>query len=240
MSEQNVLAQIQRQLHAPKGQTNQFGGYNFRSAEDILAAVKPICSELNQAVMLIDEIVLVGDRHYIKATASLYPLGVSTVAYAREQETKKGMDAAQITGSASSYARKYALSGLLAIDNEQDPDHKDNSGPLYTEQQKQAFDDFLSSSALGLAMFRKRVGDEIYIDLYNSFDKDKMKNKGLADMQERIGLDVFNQILEAIQNEDELGAKELLEDESKTVVALVMSQLSGPQSKTLKYMLEQK
>lgn len=112
------------------------------------------------------------------------------------------------------------------------------NAPSYSDEQKQAFNDFLTGSALGLAMFRRRVGDDIYIDLYNSFETDKMKNKKLAEDQEKIGLDVFNGILEKLEEEDTLGVKELLEDESHTVVALVKSQLTGPQRKTLEYMLK--
>lgn len=114
---------------------------------------------------------------------------------------------------------------------------KQFSGPLYSEEQKRAFDDFLTGSALGLAMFRRRVGDDIYTDLYNSFDKEKVKNKKLAEDQEKIGIDVFNAVLEKIEAEDSLGVKELLEDETKTVIALLKSQLTGPQRKTLDFLL---
>lgn len=117
-----LLSGIQAKLKAPKNQFNNFGGYKYRSCEDILTAVKPL---LNGAVLLLeDELVPVGNRYYIKATAMLM-LGnehISTTAWAREEESKKGMDAAQITGSVSSYARKYALNGMFLIDDSQDPD----------------------------------------------------------------------------------------------------------------------
>lgn len=116
------LAKIQKELRAPKGQTNKFGGYKYRNCEDILQAVKPLLGDL--VLTISDEIVQVGERYYIKATASLTD-GDNThsvSAYAREEEVKKGMDASQITGSASSYARKYALNGLLAIDDTKDAD----------------------------------------------------------------------------------------------------------------------
>ena len=126
-----LLSEIQQSLVAPKGQTNKFGNYKYRSCEDIVEAVKPL---LNGAVLTLnDEMVLIGDRYYIKATAGLMKefdgtLGViERSAYARETEDKKGMDAAQITGSASSYARKYALNGLFAIDDTKDADTKDNT-----------------------------------------------------------------------------------------------------------------
>lgn len=131
------LIQIQQRLKAPKKNKNTFGGYNYRSCEDILEAAKPICHELNCLINICDEIVEVGGRIYVKATASIYNADgqcFSATAYAREEETKKGMDAAQITGSASSYARKYALNGLLAIDDTKDADT--NEYQIKTTQRK--------------------------------------------------------------------------------------------------------
>jgi len=120
------LSEIQQRLKAPKGQTNNFGKYKYRSCEDILEAVKPL---LDGAYIIIDdELVMVGDRYYVKATVqftddTVQPhQKVSVTAYARESETKKGMDPSQITGAASSYARKYALNGLLLIDDTKDAD----------------------------------------------------------------------------------------------------------------------
>ena len=123
-----TLSKIQAELIAPKGQFNNFGKYKYRSCEDILEALKTPLKEYNAAVQLSDEIVLVGERYYIKATARLLCEGEQTevTAYAREAENKKGMDESQITGTASSYARKYALGGLLAIDDGQDPDTQRN------------------------------------------------------------------------------------------------------------------
>lgn len=120
------LADIQKKLNAPKGQTNAFGGYKYRSCEDILMAVKPLLSDL--VVTVNDEMVLVGDRIYVKATATITDgeTSISTSAFAREAISKKGMDDAQVTGSTSSYARKYALNGLLLIDDNKDADHADN------------------------------------------------------------------------------------------------------------------
>lgn len=122
------LAEIQQNLNAPKNQRNSFGKYNYRSCEDILMAVKPLVRDLTLQVT--DEIVLVGERYYVKATATITDGidSIHTTAFAREEETKKGMDASQITGSASSYARKYALNGLLMIDDNKDADTMDNRG----------------------------------------------------------------------------------------------------------------
>ena len=140
------LAMIQAKLKAPKDQYNSFGKYKYRSAEGILEAVKPLLKEFNCILWITDEMVEVGGRVYVKATACftttelsgwfgplkdlIGPLKVS--AYARESETKTGMDASQITGAASSYARKYALNGLFAIDDTKDADAL-NTSPDYTK-----------------------------------------------------------------------------------------------------------
>lgn len=134
------LQGIQTNLKAPKGQTNNFGGYKYRSAEDILEAVKPLLSKFEATLMLIDEVVEVGGRVYVKATAKLGNTDtddyIETTAFAREAEVKKGMDDAQITGSASSYARKYALNGLLCIDDTKDPDATNDHGKSRESQPK--------------------------------------------------------------------------------------------------------
>lgn len=125
MTKKNVyaaLAKVQAELKAPKGQMNKFGGYAYRSCEDILQAVKGL---LGDAIILVsDEVKLIGDRFYIEATAKFILDGevIENKAYAREPLTKKGMDEAQITGATSSYARKYALNGLLLIDDNKDAD----------------------------------------------------------------------------------------------------------------------
>lgn len=124
------LSEIQARLVAPKGQTNAFGKYKYRSCEDILEAVKPILAEFNATLIISDEIVMMGERFYVKATARVTFSSedfAQSNAFAREPLIKKGMDEAQITGATSSYARKYALNGLFAIDDTKDADTKDNS-----------------------------------------------------------------------------------------------------------------
>lgn len=125
------LFKIQHELKAPKGQTNAFGKYKYRSCEDIVEAVKPILNKYETSLILTDTIELIGDRYYVKATAKLIGEGIneSVSAYAREPIQKKGMDEAQVTGATSSYARKYALNGLFAIDDTKDADTMDNSTP---------------------------------------------------------------------------------------------------------------
>jgi hypothetical protein len=137
------LAKIQQDLDAPKSQWNKFSSFWYRSCEDILEGLKPLLNGL--VLTMSDDIILVGDRIYVKATITLTD-GVNTMsnsALARESLTKKGMDDSQITGTASSYARKYALNGLFCIDDEKDADTKDNnqSPPQNKSSKQQAPDD---------------------------------------------------------------------------------------------------
>ncbi len=154
------LLAIQSELKVPKGQRNTFGNYNYRSCEDIVEAVKPLCAKHQCSLTLSDEIMNVAGRVYVKATATLQiletgeldseysqsgltiqivkPKSISATGWAREAETKKGMDDAQITGAASSYARKYALNGLFAIDDTKDADatnkHDEEAPPSSEEE----------------------------------------------------------------------------------------------------------
>lgn len=134
------LISIQSELKAPKSQFNKFGGYKYRKAEDILEAVKPLLAKQKCTLIITDDIVLVGNRIYVKATATIKnekgEFETST-GWAREEETKKGMDASQITGASSSYARKYALNGLLAIDDNQDSDTTNDGQHQVAQQQAQ-------------------------------------------------------------------------------------------------------
>ena len=120
------LSKIQEELKAPKGQYNTFGKYKYRSCEDILEAVKPLLVKNKLSMQISDELMQIGDRYYVKANATLLDLEdnstMTNTAYAREEEEKKGMDGSQITGTASSYARKYALNGLFLIDDTKDAD----------------------------------------------------------------------------------------------------------------------
>lgn len=176
------LSIIQTKLKAPKGLYNSFGKYHYRSTENILEALKPILAEVKATIIITDTIEQVGDRYYIKALAALhdaeniesYPITVS--AYAREDEKKTGMDLAQLTGSCSSYARKYALNGLFALDNsELDPDSTNQHGKGETaetrtktqtkapdKQKAQSFDSskmatVLQNTAKGLGMTEEEL-----------------------------------------------------------------------------------
>lgn len=131
------LVDIQAELKAPKGQYNSFGGYKYRSCEDILEAVKPLLRTFGLYITISDSIEEVGGKVYVKATATISDGDnqISTTAYAREAETKKGMDDSQVTGTASSYARKYALNGLFAIDDTKDADATNTHGKGQNEAQ---------------------------------------------------------------------------------------------------------
>ncbi len=193
----NILTKIQKELKVPKSQRNTFANYNYRNCEDILEAVKPL---LGDAVLTVsDDIVQLGDRYYVKATATL-KAGEETYsvsAFAREPLDKKGSDASQITGAASSYARKYALNGLFLIDDTKDSDSHDNrpsdrqNAPLEprkpvspTKTPEQAYEDakraILASKSIDeLVRVNKRIeastniGEDAKIDLAFEY-QDKM------------------------------------------------------------------
>ena len=134
------LIAIQSELKAPKSQFNKFGGYKYRKAEDILEAVKPLLAKQKCTLTITDDIVMVGNRIYVKTTATIKNEKgecETTNGWAREEETKKGMDGSQITGSSSSYARKYALNGLFAIDDNADSDTTNDGQHQEAQQQTQ-------------------------------------------------------------------------------------------------------
>ena len=134
------LIAIQSELKAPKSQFNKFGGYKYRKAEDILEAVKPLLAKQKCTLIITDDVVLIGNRIYVKATATIKNEKgecETTTGWAREEETKKGMDGSQITGASSSYARKYALNGLFAIDDNADSDTTNDGQHQAAQQQAQ-------------------------------------------------------------------------------------------------------
>ena len=148
------LAEIQSKVKAPKGQFNSFGKYKYRSCEDIVEAVKPVINPMGFALTLSDDVVCVGDRVYVRATATISNGQdvYSSTAWAREEDVKKGMDGAQITGAASSYARKYALNGLFAIDDTKDADstnnHKEEMDDVPDEAERQILRQLVYNSDL--------------------------------------------------------------------------------------------
>lgn len=140
MSDSNIrkkLQKIQSSLKAPKGQTNKFGGYSYRSCEDILTALKPHLDANNCSIVITDELTTMAERVFVQATANILDSEsdgvIHSKGYAEHAESKKGMDLAQVTGSASSYARKYALNGLFAIDDTKDADATNDHGKASTK-----------------------------------------------------------------------------------------------------------
>ena len=164
------LANIQGGLFVPKGQKNNFGNYNYRSCEDILKAVKPLCAENKCVLFITNDLVDVNGRVYVKATARLVDTedgtSVESTAHAREEETKKGMDGSQITGASSSYARKYALAGLFSIDNEKDSDATNNGQNDKAEKPKA--DNSIQVKALRERMKNSGVTEEYLTTLYKT------------------------------------------------------------------------
>lgn len=171
------LIEIQTKLNAPKGQYNSFGKYKYRSCEDILGAVKPLLHEHKCTLTISDDVVMVGSRIYIKSTATLTNSSneqVVTNAFAREEEQKKGMDGSQVTGAASSYARKYALNGLFAIDDTKDADHlngntqsQQGQSTAHSDDNYPTPDELLKQYAFP-AIEQARSGEEL-AQIYNSY-----------------------------------------------------------------------
>lgn len=179
------LSNIQNELKAPKGQFNKFGGYKYRSCEDILEAVKPICKKYGAVLILSDELMNIGNRYYIEAKATLIsidgrtdnnPFCVENTAYAREEENKKGMDGSQITGTASSYARKYALNGLFNIDDTKDAD----TDEFIKQTQKEDEDKKISKTQ---ADALKQAIENSMLDV-NGIDKEILKQYGYNEVED--------------------------------------------------------
>ena len=187
------LAKIQALVKAPKGQFNNFGKYKYRSCEDIVEAIKPVINPLGFALTLSDEVILIGQRFYIKATATLTD-GKETytaTAFAREEEVKKGMDGSQITGASSSYARKYALNGLFAIDDTKDADStntgKDElktASPAISDKEKDYLTELLENST-----YEEEIRKKMYIRL-NGIETAEDYEKAKANLlMNQLGID---------------------------------------------------
>lgn len=186
------LLNVQTELKAPKGQYNNFGKYKYRSCEDILEALKPVLEKNKLTMYISDDIVVINERYYVKATVYLInseKMGetIQVSALAREEETKKGMDGSQITGASSSYARKYALNGMFMIDDTKDSDSTNTHGKEKTEQEKAQ--DYLNSREGMLERINEYVRGEKLERLlknYNAESLDKMTDEQLADACKRV------------------------------------------------------
>lgn len=181
------LLAIQTELKAPKGQYNSFGKYSYRSCEDILEAVKPLCEKNKVVLQLSDKLDYTGNRYYIKATATLTDTEgnqeyIVNTAYAREEEVKKGMDGSQITGTASSYARKYALNGLFCIDDTKDAD-TDEFGKIIGKDKKE--EDITinqtQENTLRAIIKDRDIEDEVVIALLKSHSYKKLADIKVKD-----------------------------------------------------------
>lgn len=188
------VQKVQEELKAPKNQFNKFGNYAYRSCEDIYNAVKPLLAKYGLYLTVSDELVTVGERYYIKATATLGNVDdlsfIHNVAYAREEETKKGMDGSQITGASSSYARKYALNGLFLIDDVRDSDVTNTHGKVYENDElnnktyRSWLDKFFEDKPERLAKF---------LEVYNIKTTDKL--------DQVMGLEEIDQLISKLKKE---------------------------------------
>lgn len=180
---QEKLLKIQMELKAPKGQYNSFGKYKYRSCEDILEAVKPVLNKNGCTLHISDDVVNVGDKNYIKATATLIDIEsgdtLTNTAFARESTEKKGMDDSQITGTASSYARKYCLNGLFLIDDTKDADtdeyHKVTSDEKITKIQLESLKNMIKNNA-------DILGEEALLKKYKVKDLSELKITALNEI----------------------------------------------------------
>ena len=202
------LSLIQRKLKAPKGQYNKFGNFYYRSCEDILEEVKPLL--MGCSLKITDKIVKIGERYYLKATAVLFDNTdkISVSAYAREADSKKGMDSAQVTGASSSYARKYALNGLFLIDDTKDADTKDNTddkdpkwiseGDQKTEEKviekKKTFDGLASPAQHGL-IFKLMQEEGLTGDEAKNAVKTRFKLESFNDLQKNQASEFIDMLL---------------------------------------------
>jgi len=176
------LLEIQNELKAPKGQYNSFGKYRYRSCEDILEAVKPLLKKYKCVLTITDSIQMVGDRFYVKATAILSDIesgeGFTNEAFAREEAEKKGQDASQVTGTASSYARKYCLNGLFLIDDTKDADTDENY--LQTRGEERITDTQVKS------LLKKYPKPEQVKNILDHFNIKKLEDMTVAQLSELI------------------------------------------------------
>ena len=221
MSITKQLAKVQQSLKCPKNQVNGFGKYNYRNCEDILIKLKEVLN--GSTIIITDDIQQIGERYYIKATATFSDgsESISTTAFAREPLQKKGMDESQITGAASSYARKYALCGLFALDDNKDADSQDNRKAheevAYTETQKEIFDSAIKKKdALSFWALKEVSAEEAYMALFGSFEPGAVtRNKEVCRKLEADGAQQWNKLVENIQrmikDEDAMGLAEEIE-----------------------------
>lgn len=207
MAEMNIrekLAHIQNELKAPKNQFNSFGNYKYRNCEDILENAKPICLKYGTSLVIKDEIVLVGDRYYVKAIATLYDVesddSIEASAYARESVSKKGMDDSQVTGATSSYARKYALNGLFNIDDTKDFDHEsmqqNNDGKKKKKQDEKNLMEIVKVKIVEAEQLGVNFEDEKVIKYIQKYNGGKYKVEEMTEEELKKYIAVVNTLIQ--------------------------------------------
>lgn len=195
MSIYEKLLKVQQDTKCNKGQFNSFGKYKYRSMEDIWAAAKPIAASYGAVLTCTDKPILIGDRYYIEATATIYDIedgtSISTTASAREDDAKKGMDGSQITGTASSYARKYAVSGLLGLDDTKDADTDSYKREIdaRAEEAETSTDtsETLRKKILEVAEMKGIAQEQITGANYNGKTWDELSREELVDVKVKLG-----------------------------------------------------
>ena len=206
------LTKVQDELKAPKNQYNSFGKYRYRSCEDILEALKPILAKHGLFLMISDTLEQIGDRYYIRATCTVSDgeMHITNCAFAREEESKKGMDGAQVTGTSSSYARKYALNGLFLIDDTKDPDTDE-----YYRQAKGNATKQTSRTSAGSGKTDKLVTESQLSRLYaigsskgySKADIDKSIHKKGKNSAKELTMAEYDDLITGIENAPVKGAK---------------------------------
>lgn len=200
------LIKIQSELKAPKNQFNKFGGYKYRSCEDIMEAIKPLLAKYNCWLTINDDIIEVGGRIYVKATARIHDAEtgeeITNTAFAREAENKKGMDVSQITGASSSYARKYALNGLFLIDDTKDADATNTHGKtekdIENEQKNKKLIDSVQEipiDEMKLKIINDAVGTILTAEQFEKTLK-HYKVKSISELTEAQAIEIINRIKE--------------------------------------------
>lgn len=194
------LAEVQQKLKAPKNQFNNFGKYKYRNAEDILEALKPMLGDAT--VTISDEIVFIGDRYYVKATATFKGDDEHSVsAYAREANEKKGMDEAQITGASSSYARKYALNGLFLIDDTKDADTTnthDKEPKMELQPHTEQVIDVTEKNSKAFEAAKKKAIEVVSQDEGEALEQKIINSTKLTDEEKNILLSIIDERLQLI------------------------------------------
>ena len=202
------LSAVQNELKVPKSQKNTFGGYSYRSAEDILEAVKPVLAKHELVLIITDTLEAIGDRYYVKAEAAVHDLDggekyMYAHGYAREEEAKKGMDASQITGAASSYARKYALNGLFNIDDTKDADTDAHHKVTHQEERKPAAAPkapVKETTQDVLARAKSKINEDLEVEGY---DTPEAKQRFINSVLKKVTIDSLDDadlVMDAIEN----------------------------------------